>query len=445
MKLLTKCLAAGSLAAIVLFTYKERFDIHTFFNAGTKANQAGANDKRDPLSPSAAPLQKTAPLILQAKTECSSQNRIEPSIKPHYSSTKQLLVSDNVLAESNNTVDFLSHAVLRPYKNVGFKKNIVTSKLIKKMSAETISMHLKTIIPSADSTALTALDNGIKAEKMPELIALKNSQPAKQEISSLQQEKVEMEAPITVPQKMAGTAYEGGVIAISPKIPANINNTISKAETKSEKNSQKATNSVNIPEFASLKQADNGTDTYSYASLYDGTEKLKEYAASSGSNTDYAIIINLGIKSGKKRFFVIDFSTNTIVKSGIVAEGSGDVYSSYEKRYSNEIGSMASSLGIYKIGKRIKSNVNYSYRLYGMQESNSNAFKRSMMLQGSEDIPYDEISLPLLKTDGSLSLSARLLKEISPMLDASAKPVLLWAYDPSTDSQPLYSAIQKNK
>jgi len=280
----------------------------------------------------------------------------------------------------------------------------------------------------SQSTDSTGLNNSM---------ATINSSKAEPENNSIQPEKIEVEPAYTMPGKKAGTAYEGSQAMATVKLPAGNINTFAKSTNKAEKVNQKITGANMSAAFAAVSLADNGIDNYSYASLSEETEQLREFAERSGGNTDFGIVVNLGIKSGKKRFFVVDLSSNTIVKSGVVAEGSGDVYAAYEKRYSNEPGSMASSLGIYKIGKRAKTAL--SYQLFGLQESNSNAEKRSIVLQASDEVPYEEINFPLLKTNGSLSLSGRFLKEISPMLNESIKPVLLWVYDSAADGQSLYS------
>ncbi|MFT3932073.1 MAG: murein L,D-transpeptidase catalytic domain family protein [Chitinophagaceae bacterium] len=264
-------------------------------------------------------------------------------------------------------------------------KNIDVAKRTNSMSSKVIKAHVK------------ALMEAIEESQLPEIVAFeKPNRP--QEVEGI------------APERTGGYAYEA---------------------KQSEKN--------NTP-FSSLRQPDKGAESYSYMSVYDETEKMKDYAVNNGCNTEYALMVNLGMKSGKKRFFVIDLASNTIVKSGVVSEGNSE---GAEKKYSNEIGSTASSLGAYKIGKRVKNDAGFGYRLVGLQESNNNAVKRSMMLQATEDVPYDEINFPVLKTDGSLSLSNRFLTEISPLIDESSKPMLLWVYDPNADNQALYSAVQK--
>lgn len=421
MKPLGKCLAAGSLAALALFGYYERTSVHSFFNASTKSTAINI-EKKDVFTQSAKQLKQSAPLIAVIKPAHASPSQCAMANMTQQIATGK--VNDDAAAEVD-TVDYLTRASMPSYKHIVIKKEIDISKLTKRMSATSVSMYVKTGSQTADSIRIN------------NSVATDNSPKAEQENNSIQPEKMEAEPAYSMPKKMAGTAYEGNLAAASVKLPGSTINTVAKSAVKGQKVNQKMAGANMTAAFASVSLVDNGADTYSYSSLSEGTEQLREFAERNGSNTDFGIIVNLGIKSGKKRFFVIDLSSNTIVKSGVVAEGSGDVYSAYEKRYSNEPGSMASSLGIYKIGKRAKAAL--SYQLFGLQESNSNAEKRSMVLQGSEEVPYDEINLPLLKTNGSLSISNRFLKEIGSLLNESAKPVLLWVYDPAADGQSLYS------
>src|SRR5205814_10255563 len=63
------------------------------------------------------------------------------------------------------------------------------------------------------------------------------------------------------------------------------------------------------------------------------------------------IFIDMSIPSGKKRFFVYDFSTNHIIYSGLVSHGSGGFNYSSQPKFSNDAGSDCTSLGKYKVGE----------------------------------------------------------------------------------------------
>jgi hypothetical protein len=186
--------------------------------------------------------------------------------------------------------------------------------------------------------------------------------------------------------------------------------------------------------YASTRATEAGRDTYSYSLLYDRAERIKAYAARKGYDTSYAFMIDMGMKSSKKRFFVMDLNTMTIVKRGMVAHGRGSSSFTFNKRYSNTAGSNCTSLGIYKIGAQYKGSYGLSYKLIGLESSNSNAFNRSIILHGMSCIPYDESDAPICQSEGCPSLSPAFLKEITPIISSRQKPMLMWIYDPLAES-----------
>ena len=100
MKPLSKCLVAGSLAALALFGYYESSSIHSFFNTITKTTTIGAN-KKDVFTQSADQLKQSAPLIAE----------IEPGQnKAALMKARADKMNQGVKADPN-TVDYLTHAV----------------------------------------------------------------------------------------------------------------------------------------------------------------------------------------------------------------------------------------------------------------------------------------------------------------------------------------------
>ena len=201
-------------------------------------------------------------------------------------------------------------------------------------------------------------------------------------------------------------------------------------ETVTEKNVK----TVYTPSHTASVEAETGRSSYSFASLYNQAEKLKHYAQKKGFDTNYAFMIDMGMKSGKKRFFVMDLNTMTIEKRGIVAHGRGNSNFTLNKTYSNAGSSKSTSLGIYKVGSAAKSNYGISYRLSGLEESNSNAQKRALILNGLSCIPQEESDSPICQSEGSPSLSPAFLKEISKIIDSRSKPMLLWIFDPIAET-----------
>ncbi len=50
-----------------------------------------------------------------------------------------------------------------------------------------------------------------------------------------------------------------------------------------------------------------------------------------------------------------------------------------------------SSLGKYKIGEKYRGQYGKSYKLYGLENTNSNAYKRAIVLHGFSCVPDEEI------------------------------------------------------
>ena len=191
--------------------------------------------------------------------------------------------------------------------------------------------------------------------------------------------------------------------------------------------------------YAASRKIEKGADSYSYMLLYQKAEQLKAYAKAHHYSTRYGFILNMGMKSGKKRFFIIDLATMTIIKNGVVAHGRGDSRFTLEKRYSNEEGSNCTSLGIYKVGRSYRGIFGKAYKLYGLENSNSNAYKRAIVLHSMHNIPEEEIDFPIFQTEGCPSVSPEFLDNLGSIINHSSKPVLMWIFDPASENEPLYS------
>ena len=123
------------------------------------------------------------------------------------------------------------------------------------------------------------------------------------------------------------------------------------------------------------------------------------YCKAHKMNEDFYFLIDLRLHSGKNRFFVYDFKQkkNLYVEIKLL-HGSCDVFSSnpdkFQKaQYSNQVNSHCSAKGKYKIGKRDYSSwgIKVKYWLEGLEESNSNAQKRLIVLHSWEAVSDSEI------------------------------------------------------
>lgn len=156
---------------------------------------------------------------------------------------------------------------------------------------------------------------------------------------------------------------------------------------------------------------------------------LKNYLHKGGYNEDVCFFIDMGMNPGKKRFFVYDINTGTVLNSGLVAHGSGGGSGFEDPKFSNSVGSNCTSLGKYKIGKSYSGQFGLAYKLHGLDKTNSNAFARFVVLHAHECVPEDEIfPESICMSWGCPTVAPGFLQQLVKYIDASGKPVLLEIY-----------------
>lgn len=168
-------------------------------------------------------------------------------------------------------------------------------------------------------------------------------------------------------------------------------------------------------------------------------EKAKEslqFCKTNGYNTDFCILIDMKIHSGKYRMFIYDFNNQRIVRSALCAHGCGKddkTSTGAQPLFSNEEGSFLTSLGKYKIGIRAytKWGINVQYKLHGLETSNNNAFKRAVILHSHTPVSTEEIypyHLPMGWSLGCPVTDDETMTYLDTKLKNTKKPVLLWIY-----------------
>ena len=162
-------------------------------------------------------------------------------------------------------------------------------------------------------------------------------------------------------------------------------------------------------------------------------QEAKQYCKNNNLNQEKFILIDLGVHSGLKRFFVYDFQQKKILKSYIVSHGCGDnpwgkTSSKENAPVSNEFDSHSSSLGKYVIADRGVSQwgIKVNYLLKGKEKTNSNAVKRAIVLHSWEAVPDEEV-YPEGTPEGwgCPAVSNESMKEIDEILKQN-KNVLMW-------------------
>ncbi len=159
---------------------------------------------------------------------------------------------------------------------------------------------------------------------------------------------------------------------------------------------------------------------------------IDEYVATNNFNTDYCFLVDMSIPSGKKRFFVYNIKLGEVEYSALVSHGSGSYFPGCNDLlvFSNMPNSNATSLGKYKIGNAYQGKYGLSYKLYGLDSTNANAFERAIVLHSDAYVPQTE-TYPrhIYESAGCPAVSPVFLAEIGKYIRTSDKPILLWIYN----------------
>jgi hypothetical protein len=184
-----------------------------------------------------------------------------------------------------------------------------------------------------------------------------------------------------------------------------------------------------IPPFWDGFSPEIGNESADRTDVIQKAKKLAAMANKGGYNNEYAFLLDMSVKSNKYRFFIVNLKTMRIEKSALVAQGRGKQNLNLDKEYSNTPGSNCSSLGVYKVGKSYNGDFGLSYRLHGLESSNSNALKRYIVLHAMGTVPDMETNFPIWQSEGCPSVAPKVLEKLSDMIDNSKKPILMWMYD----------------
>lgn len=164
--------------------------------------------------------------------------------------------------------------------------------------------------------------------------------------------------------------------------------------------------------------------------------ELKRYCHKRGLSENYAVVVNFGTPSGRHRFFVCDLKQEKVAASSLCAHGLGKGSTVRKPVFSNEVGSLCSSLGHYKITHkhRMASSGVMSFRLEGLDATNSNAHQRGILIHSVKLISYVRwgifpFYLPLDKriSSGCFAVDIDMMDTIDRLVKKEKKPILLVA------------------
>ena len=156
------------------------------------------------------------------------------------------------------------------------------------------------------------------------------------------------------------------------------------------------------------------------------------YARKHHLNTEYVLLLDYSIPSGTPRLFVWDYERDKVVARTYVMHGVGGGSTAKEPVFSNTAGSKCSSVGKFKVLKSHGAKLRRSYRLQGLERSNSHAYKRGIMIHRStwvdkwcwkKYIPLHEPSC-----QGCITVSSKGMSYLEKLIKSESTPLLLWSY-----------------
>jgi hypothetical protein len=193
--------------------------------------------------------------------------------------------------------------------------------------------------------------------------------------------------------------------------------------------SQTAQNQTRIANESIVSQNDS-------ISLSEKVTEALAFCKKNNFNTDFCILIDMKIHSGKYRMFVWNFNENKVERKALCAHGCGkgsNRSTGAKPVFSNTPETLLTSLGKYKTGISSYSQygIHKHYKLYGLESTNSNAFNRLIVLHSHNPVSANEIypeHLPMGWSFGCPVTDNATMTYLDAKLQASKKPVLLWIY-----------------
>ncbi len=163
--------------------------------------------------------------------------------------------------------------------------------------------------------------------------------------------------------------------------------------------------------------------------MQDKASAAKLYVKQKGFNNNIAFLIDMSLPSGQNRFFIYDLVNDSVIAAAPVAHGGGYEYSIEPgPRFSNVVGSGLTSLGRYKIGKPYTGMFGYSYKLFGLDSTNNNAYERTVVLHGHSCVPESPVPTEICQSLGCPTVAPVFLEKLKKIINGSSRPLLLWIY-----------------
>ncbi|MBO5758607.1 MAG: murein L,D-transpeptidase catalytic domain family protein [Rikenellaceae bacterium] len=158
-------------------------------------------------------------------------------------------------------------------------------------------------------------------------------------------------------------------------------------------------------------------------------EQAARYCAEHEMCQEVAVLIDLAVSSRRVRLRVVNLMQGSVLMECLVASGRGrSLKTRLWPQTSDVPDSWLTPVGRCKVAERYEGSFGVSYRLDGLDSTNSNVRSRAIVLHPSEEVPECNYSLlPLWCSRGCVVVSPKSMKQLDEILSAH-KDVLLWIY-----------------
>lgn len=184
--------------------------------------------------------------------------------------------------------------------------------------------------------------------------------------------------------------------------------------------------------YVARRSCDLTPDNTHYASLERRAEAALKVARRQGLSTNYCLLVDYSVPSGKPRLYVWSFNEHKAVARTYAMHGAGGGSTASKPVFSNEPGSECSSLGRFAVTLERGIRVKRGLRIKGLDTTNSNAYGRGLMVHGSMWVNVNcwrkYIPLNRLSSQGCVTVSTRGFDYIDSLAHSESKPLLLWTF-----------------
>jgi hypothetical protein len=190
-------------------------------------------------------------------------------------------------------------------------------------------------------------------------------------------------------------------------------------------------NEIKSDIYSNLNLADYGLSKEVFQLALRGYTKLE--VAGKLENPGILTIVDFSQSSKNKRMYIIDFKENKLLFNTLVAHGR-NTGEEYAKSFSNELGTLKSSLGFYVTQNPvIGSKVGLSLIIQGVEKGfNDNAVSRQIVMHGANYVSEEFIKKTgrLGRSYGCPSVPTDLIK---PVITTIEKGSCLFIYNPDAN------------